>query len=613
MSIVESQVRAARRRLNVNVLAEAAVRGLLLAAALVGLVLVLDRVLGTDLPPASLAGVGLAVFVGVAGWHGWRGAVGRLRAAVAIDKAAGLKERVSTALVVAHSSDPFAVATVRDAQVVCARIHLPTHIPYRMPPQWPASFASVAVAALLYGLMPQLDLLKRHRPKTPAEDAAQAQVELANTKQALAEHKQATLKRLEDKPQLRDIADDLKNLDQIPDKPSAPEDVRREVAKRIEKVEDKLRQRLESSQLQGLENLKKQLASLEMEDPKNPAAELTKTLAAGDVAGARKQLDALKDQLKEASDKSAPAARQQLAEMQKGLEELARKLDPLANTEKLQKELENKAGLSPEEAKKLAEQLARMDPSKLEQALKDALSKSGLTPEQFQELAKKFAENREMLRQCQQLSQCMQAVAQACRNASDGDGPSQAMQAEMSAASDMLSELELAEQMMSELQAQLSDLQSLKESSSKGGFCQGSGNRASDRTGPQGPSYGRGRGERIGKESVAHQYDRQKAATKSPNGQIIGQMLFDGPQLKGEAYAEAQSAVAAALRDATDAIEREEIPRRYQSVARKYFESLAGLLAERTGQPVSETPGKADTPADAGEAKAPDAGARQSP
>lgn len=64
-------------------------------------------------------------------------------------------------------------------------------------------------------------------------------------------------------------------------------------------------------------------------------------------------------------------------------------------------------------------------------------------------------------------------------------------------------------------------------------------------------------------------------------GEIIGQMLIDAPQIKGEAAAELRDAVNSAVRDATDAVERNQIPRQYERVLKVYFERLAGLIGEQ--------------------------------
>ena len=167
----------------------------------------------------------------------------------------------------------------------------------------------------------------------------------------------------------------------------------------------------------------------------------------------------------------------------------------------------------------------------------------------------------------------------------------------------------MAEQMMNELEAQLAELEDLKA-----GVCQGDGMGLGEgdpnNIGQQGPRAGYGYGSRIGKKRGAHQYKAVKAKTRTQGGQIIGQMLIDGPQVKGEATAEVTEAVNSAVRDAEDAVEREEIPRQYQRVVQLYFERLAGLMSnnpkpeeqEETSESESDSD---DTSSDDGEAEKP--------
>jgi len=69
-------------------------------------------------------------------------------------------------------------------------------------------------------------------------------------------------------------------------------------------------------------------------------------------------------------------------------------------------------------------------------------------------------------------------------------------------------------------------------------------------------------------------------------------MLVDAPLLKGEAAADVHDAVSASQRDATDAIERNAIPRQYERAVKTYFDSLAGLFngkSKTTGGEASES------------------------
>jgi hypothetical protein len=176
----------------------------------------------------------------------------------------------------------------------------------------------------------------------------------------------------------------------------------------------------------------------------------------------------------------------------------------------------------------------------------------------------------------------------------------------MEGAMGQLSDLEMAEQMMNELEAQMAELEDLKA-----GVCQGNGMCPKpgdpNKIGQQGPNAGLGYGSRIGKERGAHGLKAAKAQTRTQGGQIIGQMLIDGPQVKGEATAEVTEAVNSAVRDAEDAVEREEIPRQYQRVVQLYFERLAGLMANqpKVESQQDKTKSESDDPSSEDEAEEP--------
>lgn len=131
---------------------------------------------------------------------------------------------------------------------------------------------------------------------------------------------------------------------------------------------------------------------------------------------------------------------------------------------------------------------------------------------------------------------------------------------------------------MSELEVQLAELDSLKQGVSEGNNIGSFQSPDPNKIGQQGPNAGYGYGSRIGRERGAHSYKSVKDQTRATNGKIIGQMLIDGPQIRGEVGAEVTDAVSSALRDAENAVEREEVQRQYQRVVQTYFEKLAGLI-----------------------------------
>ncbi len=580
MSALDQQVQAARRRLATNILLERLAQGVLAAAVLWMLVVIVERVFGLGIPlrAAGLAAgvVGLVlVVVGVV-----RRRVSPLRAAVVLDATAGLKERVSTAVTCRDNPDPFAQAAVRDAERRVARVHVPAHVRRSAPDLWPWSLAAVVAAAVVFQFMPQLDVL--------ANEAAPSATNTQQVKQAreietvLNKRMESIRRQVADTPGMADLADELKQL-KLPDRPlMTPEDIRREAVKRIDKVADKLKQRLDADALKALDRLKRDLAKLRTPPGDDPASKLGKALAAGDMQGAKQALAQLKKSLEQAAQESAdPETKRKLEQMRKKLDELSKQLNKLGDDKQSVKDLQNKGGLSEKQAKELMKKLAGKNARQIARQLQKELAKSGLTKQQIQQLAKKIAQNMKARQQLKQLAQSMANAAQACRQCQGTQQGKQGGRGQSSAglqqAMQQLSQLEMAQQMAQELQARLAELDQLKQ-----GACQGGG----DNLGPQDPNQigaqsnnlGRGYGSHVGKKRGAHKYRSQFERARMGKGQIIGEQLFNGPQIRGQATAEARQAVQAAVRDAEDAVEREQVPRQYEQVVRSYFERLAGLM-----------------------------------
>lgn len=582
MSVLQRQVRAASRRLTINVLFDRLALGAVVAAGGWGLLVLFERtfVFGLPLWTSFWIACGLGALVALVGTVLSR--VGALQAAVAIDRAAGLKERVSTALAVQGDSDPFAHAAVRDAEKAAANLHVPQHIPLRAPRLLPWTAATVCSTFLLYFLMPQLNLLAGE--KKPEVESRKEQTQQAQAVRKQVTEQLARVRKLaEENPKLAEAARGLEALKVPENATRTPEDLRREAMKQLSNVQEQLRRQQDSEKLDALKEMKRQLARLEAMQGKEPESELSKALASGDMSAAKKALNDLQKKLDEVAKSSDPAAKQQLAEMQQKLAKLAEQLPKELDTRQLEKELQNKGGLSEEQAKKLMEKLAQMNPDELKKELQKQLEKSGMSQQQIEQLAKKVEQQKQACQQCQGLAQALQKAAQ-CMKQGDGQQGGQGnlgeAQAALSEAGDQLTELEMAEQEMNALEAALREIQEAKDGVCQGD-CKGQGDIPGDIIGQQGRGEGLGYGHKIGKQKAAGQYRPEKAKVRLQSGEIIGQVLIDGPQMKGEAAAEAREVVSAAIRDAEGAIDRQSVPRQYETVLKTYFDRLAGLEAAR--------------------------------
>lgn len=586
MSTVQRQVWHARRRLTTNAFLERLCQCFLAAAGGWALGILIVRTFGLPLSvwhgAWAAAGAGLLAAAVLT----WIRRPTPLRAAVALDAAAGLKERLSTALVVADSRDPYAQAAVQDADRLAGRLHVPAHIRLETPRLLPWSAATMVAAVLLAAFMPRLDLFAKEQSES-AVDPKAVEAERVRLESEWQKQMEKVRALAEQKPELKESLPDPEPLVAPNAPPPSPEDVRREAVKRIDDVSEKLRRELERSEMSGLSELKKMLARVDPQGAGRQSDKLSEALGKGDFTAAAEALEDLRKQLEEAAKAADnPEAQRKLQEMEQQLKQLAEQLAKVSETLSVQKDLENKAGLTPEEAKKLLEELAKKNPQQLQEELQKQLGTKGLSEQQIKQLAQKIQQQQQAQKACKNLAQALNMASQGCKAGnSPGSGSQGQLQAQagLSGAASQLSQLEMAESMMSELRAQLSDLERLRDSVCQGGKPTDGFQRDPSQIGRQGPQYGLGRGERIGKETVAHQLDPTKAKTRYESGAVTGQMLIDGPQLPGQASAEALAAAEAGVREASDAIERNAVPRQYDRVLREYFERLAGLVRESRG------------------------------
>lgn len=603
MSSVERQIQHARRRLTLNLLFHYLALGMLMGASIwaLGVLVVRATALEVDVWLGVVLLATSTVLTGLGGTLFRRPTP--LGAALALDTSAGLKERYSTALVLARSSDPFAQAALHDAEHWAARIRVPEHIRYRPPQWWQWSTATLLTALLLVFFMPTLHLFE-----DPAQAAPVVPQELVRAEQlAIQEELNKQMAGLQELAQgnenLADLAKDLAPLKLPEQAPESPADVRREAVKQIDNVTKQMENKLAELNPEAMSELRRNLNQLQDPAEQAESSQLSEALADGDFEGARQALEQMQQELAEAAkDLDDPASKAKLEQMQAQLDRLAQQMAKLSDSTEIQKELQNQAGMSADEAKKLADQLSQLDGEKLKEALKKQLADKGLSQQQMEQIAKKIQNKQQAQKQMQKMAKQMQKACQACKGCNNASASGSQGQQQQQAAKQMtdalsqcasqLSQLEMAEQSMNELQAALSDMQKLRNSVCQGGMKpgnQGAQPNANGKVGQQGPNYGRGIGAHIGEQKVATNFDPTKAETRYQDGAIIGEMLVDGPQVRGQVTEQAASVVESAYRDAVDAINREELPRQYDHVLRAYFERLAGLAEKPQSAPPQQS------------------------
>ena len=108
------------------------------------------------------------------------------------------------------------------------------------------------------------------------------------------------------------------------------------------------------------------------------------------------------------------------------------------------------------------------------------------------------------------------------------------------------------------------------------GSCDGQG------TGGMG-NMGRGRGGIAREEQTPASFVKRRDKVHAGKGAIIGSILVDGKQIKGGVTSDIGEVLAAGERDATDAIDRARIPRRYHEAVKGYFSDVRKEMGKRHG------------------------------
>jgi len=440
---LEHQIRAAQRRLWLNRWSHqfcflAAFAGLAFA------VTVLTKRL-FDLPlPLLWIGVGAAAVVTVASviWTVLTRESAE-SAAARLDEAAGLRERISSGRYCIGDEDPFALAVVADAERVGSAITVRQHIRLKVPPPLAWTVGSLVLSAIMFLVTPGLLKPKEAAAREERREAIEA------THVAVKKQMDQLREMTETTPALEDLKPQFGDMDAFAGKTDSPADIRHEALKKIDRLEDAVKQKRASDRYDAVPEMRKRLRGLKAPGSEEaPTQKLAKALSEGDFKTAKEELESLREQLatlKSEEDKEA------VAKLSKQLDDLAKQIDKLAKDELLAQKLEQ-AGLTKEETERMLERLSKKD---LEQ-LQKKLEESGMSREQIEKIAKQVQQNKSAGAAAKKLAQSMKQGAKAAAgetgNAMEG----------LSQAAEQLGELEKLEQEMNQLEATADALQQTK-------------------------------------------------------------------------------------------------------------------------------------------------------
>jgi hypothetical protein len=489
--------------------------------------------LGANWVPFAVAGiVGMLVAALIATVSG----PSRVDAAVAIDHAFHLNERLSTALTLPEPPRATAAgrALLADAVKHVAALDIVAQFHPRFPrTAWIPVIPAVLAVALLF--VPEW---AQQRASARSSSTIEKEVVVHQTK-ALGQKIASQRKDLE-KNKFAEadklLAEIEKAADNLAKTPPAQKD---KALVELNKLTDALKER--QKQLGSPEQINRQLQQLKQMASTGPADDFARSMAKGDFQKAAGDLRKLQEKL--LSGKMTEADKKALQEQ---LAEMAKQLQKLANLDQRRKELEEarkNGGLSKDEFDK---QMAKLDEqaknmkklqqlaSKLGQAeqnltqndLKKAAESLGMSQQQLAEMAKQ-------LQELQALDGAM-ADLQDAKNGMTGDE-------------------------MSQLGEGLGDMGTLRENRNHG---------------RNGLSRGRGQGDRPeAPDSTATYKTKVKQQFKKGRAVLEGPSPFNTP-IKGQSVIDIQGELATSEGLSADALTNQKIPKNVEKHIRGYFDQI---------------------------------------
>ncbi len=475
----------------------------------------------------------------------------RLQAALEIDRRFGLKERISSTLVM-NRSDRATVAgqaLIADTDARLRRIAVLEKFPVRPPRQL---LLPLLPAILLVVLIFRPAMREKEAVATEAA-ATQPSLEVKKSAEDLRQ-KLVERRKQAEKNGLKDASELLKRLEEGTKEIQAQ--MQREKA--LVQLNDLARE-LQERRKQlggGCDMIKRQMEKVQ-DIARGPADELAKALSKSDFQKAAQALEKLQKKL--ANGELDSTKKEELTQQ---LQQLKQKIDQIAQQAKdAQADLQKRA-----EQMKLSGDTAAA--SKLEDEIQK-LQQQGPRMETLQNLANKFGQCSKQMEQGQN-AQAAQAMQDAL----------QQMQ-EMARQQSELKTLDGAMEQLADARRQMNCDQCGGKGCEK---CQGGNNAEAmlagggagdNQNGKPGPGLGKGRsnGTRPEENTNGSFFDSRVRQTVGKGAsQITG--LAGGPNLKSQAEAEIQKTVTEIEYGSTDPLSGQRLPKKQSEHARQYFDSF---------------------------------------
>jgi len=611
MSRLDRHVALVQNKLTLAKLLTALAWSLLVFGALVWIAILVQRIFAVALPRQMIwFWCGLGVSVISAAVYAFLHRPSRHQAAVAIDEKLALKEKFSTALYVRPSTDPFAAAAVKDAERTADQVNLHNQFPLRVPPRPAAGTVAVALVAFLTAwLLPTMDLFGRQeRLRLAALQEQQKQQIEKDVKKALAVIEQAP-QAVKDDQQIKAAKAELQNLLARPIR--EPSKARSTALRALQDV-DSIRQKIKDTKnfAEAQNQFKAWKTAMQPIDESGPVGKAQSHMAKGEFTEAINELSAAVKNFDKMSEPEKEKAAQQMQNMANQLQQMAN--DP-KQQQQMQQQLQ-KMGASQQQAQQMvkqmqqaangdkqAQQQLQQQANKMMQQMNNGQGPNQQQQQQIQQMMQQMQAQAAAQQQAQQMQQAAQQMAQAMQAQAQA-GQQQGQQGQQGQGKQGGQQGNAGQQMANaqqQMQQQLQQMQAAQQAAQaaqagmanagggnnggqqpgqgqgqvqwgQGNAQWGQGNPQQKGQGMGGPGIGAG-----GKAEVAEApYQVQQEVTTGhvhEDGKILASQLVKAAAVKGESKIDISQAAASELKDATDEIDQDRIPRAAQKAVRQYF------------------------------------------
>jgi hypothetical protein len=601
-------------------------------AIVVWAAVVIDKLVQVRLPRQMMwfwAGLGVSV-LGSLTYAIWRRPSAK-QAAVAIDEKLALKEKFSTALYVRPSTDPFAMAAVRDAERTAENVSLHKQFPVRVPKASGGTVVAALAALCTMLWLPSYDLLgvqatRLKKIQTAEQEQRQAREVVKRAIKEIA----AAPQTVANKEEIRMAMTELKAMQ---DRTTVdPERARSTAEKALHDVQNAVQERIKQNQNYAIAkqemNEFKSLAPPGNED--GPLADAHRAMAAGKFEEAVEDLSKAVNNFDKMNQKDKDKAADQMKNLAKAVDKLAN--DPKVQ-EQIQKQLQQ-MGATQQQAQqmtKLMQQAANGDKQaqqQMQQAAKQLAQqqnqKSGQSAQQQRQAAQQVQNQIQQMQQqanqqaaAQQLAQSAQALSQAMQQAAQGGGQGQPKQGNSSKMANSGGNQQNQQQggnqqgnqsvanAGKQMQQQLQQMQAVANDAQQvasGNGQPGNGGQGDDGNNPgaggkqqpgqgvgpwgnnppnqQGQGNGGGGGIAAGNNRPAPEVapfrvkDETDISQKNDKGKILASTFVKAGSIKGDAKMQLHDVLPSVDKEATDEVDEQRIPRQDQEAVRGYFGNL---------------------------------------